>query len=806
MCVFVLHFVSSPMYGFFKKWQKQSKPRKRVIWTFLILVLLVFYYFSLSFPLFTSPYSTVVVDRNGGLLSAIIAEDGQWRFPTADSIPEKFEKCILYYEDEYFFHHPGFNPVSLVRALIQNLSEGKVVSGGSTLTMQVIRLSRRKNRTILEKIIELLLSTRLELQYSKNEILALYASHAPFGGNVVGLEAAAWRYYGRSSQMLSWAESATLAVLPNSPSLVFPGKNQEILMEKRNVLLKKLNENGVIDTLTYTLALTESLPGTPLALPQKATHLMTRAIQEGKKGERIQASLDYYLQERTAGILQNHWEENRHNQIHNAGAIVIKVSTGETLAYVGNVCGDDNHQYVDVIRSARSTGSILKPFLYAGLLDDGKITPSQIYPDIPTFFEGFTPKNYSLTFDGAVPADEALSRSLNVPAVYMLKDYGHEKFHFLLNEIGLTTINKPPGHYGLSLVLGGAEANLWDLTSAYAGMARTVIHYNHFIDPDRYDKGDFHPNSYSIEKEKVQKRHGKNQSSYLSAQAIWFTFQAMLDVSRPQEESSWKLFNSSRKVAWKTGTSYGFRDAWAIGVTPEYVVGVWVGNADGEGRPGLTGLLEAAPILFDIYNILPTTTWFSKPFTGIKEVDICKYSGYRAGINCPEVERRDVPLSSLNASACPYGKIIHLDPTASFQVTEDCVDPGNMVHKNWFVLPPVQEWYYSQKNPLYKKVPPYRSGCQHENMDRGMDFVYPKPNSIVYIPVQMDGSLGNMIAEVAHSTPGIQLFWHLDEAYLGATSGNHQMAIQPSPGNHVLTIVDEAGNMRSCQFSTINPK
>ncbi len=802
----MLQFVSSPMYVFFKKWPKNRKFRKKLVLIITSLIVIIVYFFSLSFPLFDTSYSTVVEGQDGELLAAIIADDGQWRFPKADSVPDKFEKCILYYEDEYFFTHPGFNPVSLFRALGQNISEGKIVSGGSTITMQVIRLARRKNRTILEKIKEMILSTRLELQYSKSEILSLYASHAPFGGNVVGLDAAAWRYYGRHPNMLSWAESAALAVLPNSPSLVFPGKNHEILKTKRDRLLMKLYENEVIDTLTYSLALTEPLPGKPLLLPQSATHLLNKAIKDGKKGERIVTSVDVQVQLQTRSILQKHYEENKHNQINNAGAIVLDVASGEVIAYVGNVEGDENNVYVDVINSPRSTGSILKPFLYAGLLDDGLITPQQLYPDIPTFFEGFTPKNYSLTFDGAVPADEAISRSLNIPAVYMLKDYGHEKFHFLLNEIGLSTINKPPGHYGLSLVLGGAEATLWDLTAAYGGMARTLIHYNQFIEPDRYDKGDFHPNTYYHRPTTLNTRKGKNRNSYLSAQSIWFAFKAMMDVSRPREESSWRLFNSSRKVAWKTGTSFGFRDAWAIGVTPEYVVGIWVGNADGEGRPGLTGLLEAAPILFDVFNILPPTSWFKKPFTGFEEVDICKHSGYRAGVNCPDIVKNEIPVASLKATSCPYCEILHLDPDANYQVTEKCMSPTQMTHKKWFVLPPVQEWYFTSKNPLYKKAPPFLRECLQDNTQNIMEFIYPKNSAKVYVPVQLDGSKGNIIAEVAHSQTKLKLYWHLDDKYIGTTRGKHEMAILPEPGLHLLTIVDEEGNTMSCEFTTINPE
>jgi len=795
------------MYGFLKKLASKQGMRRKYIAILTILCVIIFYFFSLPTPLFHEPYSTVLESRDNQLLGAGIADDGQWRFPEADSVPEKFGKCILYYEDQYFYQHIGFNPFSLVRATYQNLKAWKIVSGGSTITMQVIRLSRRKKRTFFEKFIEIILATRLEIKYSKQKILSIYSAHAPFGGNVVGLEAASWRYYGRDPNMLSWAESAALAVLPNSPSLVYPGKNHETLRKKRDGLLKKLFVNSEIDSLTYYLSLAEELPGTPHPIPQIASHLLQRALSEGWEGKKIPSSIDYNLQRKTEEIVGKHDEENKYNQIYNGAAIIVRIKTGEVLSYVGNTRDAQNRHdnYVDIIPSPRSTGSILKPFLYTALLDEGFITPNQIIPDIPTFFEGFAPKNYSLGYDGAVPANEALARSLNVPAVYMLRKYSYEKFHFLLNEIGLTTIARPPDDYGLSLILGGAEANLWDLTSAYASLARTLIHFNQFTEPNRYDKNDFRPNTYFKQNSlEINIRKGKNKSSYLGAPAIWFAFQAMLDVNRPVEESSWRLFDSSRKVAWKTGTSYGFRDGWAIGVTPEYVVGVWVGNADGEGRPGLTGLYEAAPVLFDIFNILPATGWFGRPFTGIVQARICKNSGYKAGINCPEVVDKLIPESSLRTTACPYCRLIHLDKTKKFQVNDNCVSVNEMVHKKWFVLPPVQEWYYQKVNPLYHKLPPFKKECRSATNRSVMEFIYPKNNTRVYIPVQLDGTQGSVVFEAAHTSNHSTIHWHLDDHYIDSTRDKHKLVLSPEPGEHVLTLVDDDGNTIQCRFKVIN--
>ncbi len=412
-------------------------------------VLLVVYYFSLPQTLFEEPYSTVIESNEGELLAAQIAPDGQWRFPAKDSVPDKFKKCIVYFEDEHFRYHPGFNPVAMVKAIRQNQKAGKVVRGGSTLTQQVIRLSRKnKKRTYFEKAIEIILATRLEFRHSKDKILELYAAHAPFGGNVVGLEMASWRYFGVQAHQLSWAESATLAVLPNAPSLIYPGKNQEKLRRKRNALLLKLHNEGIIDKLTYDLAITEPLPQKPYNVPQIAPHLLQR-VAKTNQGERIKTTIDIALQNRINHIARQYHSQYKQNEVHNLAILVIDVQTRNVISYVGNSPTDIDHDKdVDIISAPRSTGSILKPFLYASMLDDGEILPNTLVPDVPTQISGYTPQNFNLTFDGAVPAQRALSRSLNIPAVLMLQDYGVFKFYDVLQKFQLHDINKHPDHYG----------------------------------------------------------------------------------------------------------------------------------------------------------------------------------------------------------------------------------------------------------------------------------------------------------------------------------------------------------------------
>ena len=581
----------------------KTKIRNNKIKTAIGILLVVVYYFSLPRQLFENNYSTVIESQDGQLLGAKIASDGQWRFPESDSVPHKFQKCIVAFEDQHFYKHFGFNPISMYHAFKQNRKANRVVRGGSTLTQQVIRLHRNgKSRTYFEKGIEMILATRLEFRHTKDKILELYCAHAPFGSNVVGLEMASWKYFGLQPHQLSWAESATLAVLPNAPSLIYPGKNQERLLAKRNRLLKKLYNDKVIDKSTYELSLQESLPQKPFDVPQIAPHLVQKVAKE-HPAEKIKTTIQLDLQERTNEIVKQYYNYYKQNQVYNISVLVVDVKTRNVITYVGNSPTDKEHQKdVDVIEAPRSTGSILKPYLYAAMLNDGYILPQTLVPDVPTQISGYAPQNFNLTYDGAVPASRALARSLNIPSVLMLQDYSVNQFYEKLQQLKLRNVNRQPSNYGLSLILGGAESNLWDLCKAYAYMSSTLTYFNQ--NDSKYRKNEMLNLNYDAD---FQPDFGSSsrQKNIFGAGAIWQTFNAMKEVNRPEGDEGWKFYDSSLEIAWKTGTSFGSRDAWAIGVTKDYVVGIWVGNATGEGRPLLTGVDSAAPILFDVFSLLP---------------------------------------------------------------------------------------------------------------------------------------------------------------------------------------------------------
>lgn len=756
-------------------------------------------------PEFNSPLSTVVEAEDGTLLGARIADDGQWRFPGSGAVPEKFEKSILAFEDRYFYYHPGINPVSIFRAITGNIKAGRIISGGSTITMQVARISRgNKARTYTEKSIEILSALKLELFHSKKKILELYADNAPFGGNTVGLEAAAWRYLGKSASSITWGEAAALAVLPNSPSLVFPGKNQEILKKRRDDLLRRLYARNNFDSLTLVLSIDEPVPGEPKTLPSKAPHL-TDYYYLNNRGISVRTTLNASLQERSTEIINAHQKNLAANYIFNSACIIIQVETGNVLAYVGNSTNENSGLHggnVDIIRSLRSTGSILKPFLYAGMQQSGDILPNSLIADIPTRFPGFSPKNFDQGYSGAVSAGSALSQSLNIPAVKMLQKYNPERLLTLLHKTGFSTLNKPADYYGLSLILGGGETSLWELTGAYASLSRVLKNY---LREQKYYREDYHPPVLSLGSELIPIKT-EDQDPPISASAIWLTYEALQKVNRPESEAGWQYFSSSPDLAWKTGTSYGFRDGWAVGTTPDYVIGVWTGNADGEGRPGLTGITAASPILFDLFNLTERGSWFERPAKDLTMIRVCSKSGFRAGTDCHETIEIQANINGLRSEVCPYHQIVHLNKPGTLQVNADCVARQEIRNVPWFVLPPAMEYYYRQKHPEYKPLPPVAEGCKLNKTIPVMEFIYPTSGIKIFIPRDQTGNQTRVITEVAHRNPSKKIFWHLDETYMGTTRHLHQLEIVTSPGNHTLTAVDEDGNPVKCVFSIIGAR
>jgi len=805
--------------------------------------------------------SVAVYARNGALLGASVSDAGQWRLPESSRrVPERFARALVAYEDKRFYWHAGIDPLALGRAALQNARAGRIVSGGSTISMQAARVARPGNyRTLGEKLVESLMAFRLELLLGKDGVLAFYAANAPFGGNVVGLEAASFRFFGRGPESLSWAEAATLAVLPNAPSAAHPGKNRALLQFKRDRLLRRLARSGAMTGEDLALALAEPLPPAPYPLPRLAPQLVARFAGAGRQGRggaegggaegaRVMTTLDASLQERASEILQRRIDGLSSDGVYNGACLVARIDTGEVLAYVANVAppkaallGDTAREYgafdapaagysargasdrgydVDLIRAERSSGSLFKPFLYASAVEAGELGPRSILPDVPTRYGSYEPENNLGNYAGAIRADEALARSLNVPFVRLLKAFGVERFRDILVSTGMSTLHRSAEDYGLTLILGGAETSLWEICGRFAALDRAAASGRPAGSMEAFDLG--------LTRSELAAR--PLRADPFSAGSALLTLDALTKVARPDEEAAWEDYASSRRIAWKTGTSFGYRDAWAVGVDGSYVVGVWVGNASGEGRPSLKGSYAAAPILFELFGLLkaggaraaseegrvgPAREGRARKAAGaagksarseppLHGIEVCAASGWAAGPDCEKTETVLVPASVKSLPLCPYCTSVALSADGRYRVRAEEEEPGSVRIEKRFVLPPSIERYYAH-NLDYRGLPPWKPGSA-QSPGKELAIVLPEEGSSLYIPVEITGRPGSAVFTVAHRDPGAVVFWELDGAYLGSTRGRHAIEARPGLGDHVLTVVDGSGRTASRRFTVLSRK
>jgi penicillin-binding protein 1C len=745
--------------------------------------------------LFNDPLSTVVYDNDGLLLGARISSDGQWRFEQSDSIPQKYIDCLIQYEDKRYYYHFGIDPLGIFGAIKHNLSK-KNRRGGSTIPMQVMRMAFKKNkRNVFSKIKESLLSVYLTIRFKKSTVLKIYAANAPFGGNVVGMEAACWRYFGKAPHLLTWAEAATLAVLPNAPSLINVGKNRSSLKLKRDGLLKKMLENNAIDSATYVLSIEEPLPDKPIPLPSYTPHLIDRLNRDKNEIKSHSTTLDKDIQNFCIETAEYYQDLYTQNQINNIAIIVVENETGHVLSYVGNTSKKVKGAAVDMINAKRSSGSILKPILFTALLDEARIAPKSLLPDIPISINGYSPQNFDKSFHGAIGSDEALQRSLNIPFVIKLREYGISKFLNLTRKVGITSLNKSADHYGLSLILGGGEVTLWELCGVYSSMARTLNHFT--TSQSKYSSKDWH--MPMITNNKSQNKKFDFSPTLFRAGSIYQCFEALKGLKRPDEEGLWEEFSSSKNISWKTGTSFGHKDAWAIGLDKTYTVGIWVGNADGTSRANLTGINTAAPVLFDVFNRLPSSNWFQKPWDDLSKQIICRKSGHIASTNCSTFDTTYINLSSKEIPLCSYHQIKYLSSDEKFQVNAQCYPQDDIVAKSFFILVPEQATFYKNSHPDYLALPDFHPECTSQFGDLSeaqFAILYPNEYTKIFIGKDVTGKDQSAIFRATHNDPNGILYWHIDKQYIGKTEKYHSIEVKILPGKHKLVVMDEKGNQK----------
>ena len=742
---------------------------------------------------FPDDYSTLVFDTQGKLLRATLAKDAQYRFPIeSQELPDKYVTALVASEDKRFFSHPGVDPLALAGAAVTNIRRGERIRGGSTITMQVARLAEPKSRTYLSKLIESVKALRLSLHCSKKEILGLYASHVPMGGNIVGVETASRVYYGKPAEELTWAEAALFAVLPNAPSMMNVERRRPALVARRNALLSKLFDKGVIDEVTYEASREEPLPDPERRLPFEAPHF-AQYVSSAFPRERVcRTTLDEDVQRRVEDAARRHHDSLSRDGIRNLAVLVVETRTGKVRAWVGSHDFYDARHggQVDGVRAERSTGSLLKPFLAAKALDRGPYTMQSKIQDVPTFFGTFAPQNASKEFSGLVSLEDVLVQSLNVPSVRLLNAYGVRDFYDFLQDAGLRGLFRSADGYGLALILGGAEASLFELVQLYAalgngGRETPLI----VLEPSAAPPAP--------------------QRELFSKGAAWLVLNTLTRLSRPGSEYYWEYFDNRVPVAWKTGTSYGQKDAWAIGVNGQWTIGVWAGNFTGEGNASLTGHASAAPLLFSLFNQLTRpgeNAWFDEPLFDIAEVQCCAESGFPAGPDCPHKVSLKRPKASRSSGTCPYHKRFLVDKATGREVCSLC---WSGVETEWitrYIVPPAVKEIFGATGRRGDDVPIHTAACpEYCEADR-IELVYPVDGIRIFVPRDFDGVHEKIVFTAKHQRPATHLFWYLNGDLVGETAGAHECAVDLAPGDYTLTVQDENGLSRSARFSAFRKK
>ena len=861
----------------------------------LLLIVILFMLANWCFPLPKSrlhpPVSQIVLDRNGEWLRAFLAGDGMWRIAVSSQqsavskegstvesdtqlpqIPESREpraeshflhQAILTSEDKWFYYHYGINPVSIATAFYDNLKAGEVVRGGSTITMQLARLMEPKARTIPNKLIEMFRALQLENAYSKSEILTFYFNMLPYGGNIVGTAAASRFYFNKPQHALSLSEAALLAAIPNAPERLRPDRFPENARKAREKVLNRLLARRQISEQQWQEAAQEPIPHKRHPLPFKAPHLSrmlvkqakslpsTRALLEASEDKlmvktdgRIYTTIDAKVQETAARILREYLDAERKPSLRGShststGAIVVMdTQSRHVLAMVGSHDFFDRRALgqINGTLASRSPGSALKPFVYALAMEEGLITPETLLFDVPVTYAGYEPVNYDRKYNGYVTARQALARSLNIPAVNLNARLKNVALHAFLKQAGISTL-APAQKYGLSMVLGGCEVNLLELTTLYAGLANMGEFGPYQLTKSQQPRssqqsavsnqreGIISPeNQFSGDESHFSQRLLRKETSFIITEMLT---NSQLPTNTVKNPEAFERTMNLPKIAWKTGTSYGHRDAWCIGYSPKLTIGVWLGNFDGKGAPMLSGTDAATPILFALFTALTgqnTHRWFTKP-EQLKTRQVCALSGAPVSSHCP-THKEDVYIPGISSVAvCTIHKRIYVDEATGYSLCSHCRKNSRQrsavsSQKNSQYIgsrkPKVSESYSTTHTALNEArifeewpadaatwlaengfavsvLPEHNPLCTGTIAGNAPIILSPAEDTIYYIRegVPLENQKIRLTASASSRTQ--DLFWFLDGELIFQGNAGEQYWLTPARGKHVLTCVDAEG-------------
>lgn len=778
----------SEIKAFIKRWFKQVRtwfsglPRygKRSLIafvTFLVLFLII----DLIFPVHTNiRYSKLILSDEKKLLNASLSSDQQWRMKTGlKEVNPLLIKTMIYKEDRWFRWHPGVNPVALTRALWQNISSRERVSGASTITMQVIRMLEPRKRTLPNKLIECIRAFQLELHDSKNEILELYINLLPYGGNIQGIKAASFLYFGQEPQALSLAQIVTLAIIPNDPNHQRLGINNDRIVKERNLWLRKLSKKGIFEKATLDDALLEPLTAKRFDAPKQIPHLARLLSNLNPDKPVIQTFIDPRIQDFIENAVSNEVNMYRGIGVSNAAVVLIDNRTHTVAAYVGSA-GFSDSQFqgqVDGASSLRSPGSALKPFLYALAMDRGQITPKTVLQDIPQNFNGYRPLNYDETFRGRLPASQALALSLNIPAVDLANRVGVDLFNEKLSRGGLKWIGERKKLLGLSVILGGCGVTLTELTSLYSCLATDGIKY-----PLRF----------------TSETGISAPDTLFSPQSVWMIHEILTGLKRPDLPNNFENTVNLPHIAWKTGTSYGRRDAWSFGYNPDYTVGVWVGNFDGTGVPELSGADFATPILFKIFNFLTYNqkpAWFKRP-AGLDFRLVCSESGLPPGESCTNLVMDDyIPAVSPNRK-CDHLIPVFVNESGSISYCRSCLPQAGYRTDYYPNLSPGLIAFYEEEQIPYKKIPPHNPLCNrvYHNDSPVITSLTEGKEYILYASAKQQLQL----AFTATSDVN-RVYWYINDKFFKEAKRGQKLFFTPDAGLIKISCSDDKGRNTDIQ-------
>jgi len=769
----------------FKKYFSKAKHRK--YWIYGLSPIILFFILHFLFPISTYiPYSQIIISQEGKILNAFLSKDDKWRMRTEiNEITPELEKAFLAKEDRYFYYHLGINPLAIMRAGFYNIIRGKKTSGASTITMQVARLLAPKQRTYWNKIVEMFRALQLEMMFSKKEILTLYLNLVPYGGNIEGIKAASLLYFNRLPNKLSIAQITALAIIPNRPTSLALGKHNEMIEKERNKWLNRFKEDNIFDVQLIEDAINEPVEAKRLEVPALAPHFANYLHKQIPATDIVQTTIKADIQSKVEDITYAFTRKLKGFNIHNAAVIVVENKTRNILAYLGSPDFQDgeNAGQVDNARAFRSPGSALKPLIYGIAFDEGIITPKSVIYDVPVDFSGYAPENYNRTFNGMVSVETALSHSLNVPAVKILDQIGVKNVIEVLKKAQFQEIRNKDKNLGLSLALGGCGVSLLEMTGLYCAFANQGI-----FEPLNM----IAPNTANLYDDKKTSSAEVRSEQLISTEATYMLTEILTKVTRPEMPSDYEHNPHIPKIAWKTGTSYGRRDAWSIGYNAKYTIGVWLGNANGVGSPELVGAAVATPLLFKLFNIIDYNSpldWFFIP-EELKTRLVCTVTGNLPSDFCESTTSDFFIPTISHTRRCEHLRYVFVSPDEQMSYCSECLPQSGFKRKLFPNLAPEIMAFYESNQIIFNKIPPHNPHCTKLLEGKSPKIVSPVDGR-EYLTIDEEPLELLLHANVDNDVK--RVFWYVNGKFYQAAQATERVFFRPYRGEVKISCSDDKG-------------